>query len=78
MHYSFFIEARFCPEITERILRIIRHRGFRLYSLNVQLQGNKVENKIINLFITVVSNRSANLLFFQLKKLVDIIYIEFR
>lgn len=29
------IEARFRPEILERILRVVRHRGFQVCSMNM-------------------------------------------
>ncbi|AKC60732.1 acetolactate synthase 2 small subunit [Blochmannia endosymbiont of Camponotus (Colobopsis) obliquus] len=79
-HYSLFIEARFRPEIVERILRIVRHRGFELCSLNVirHYGSNNNKNTNINLCLTIVSNRPVCLLFFQLKKIVDVVFIDFR
>ena len=35
--HNITIEARFCPEILERILRVIRHRGFHICSMNMNI-----------------------------------------
>ncbi|URJ28197.1 acetolactate synthase 2 small subunit [Candidatus Blochmannia vicinus (nom. nud.)] len=73
--YSLCIKARFCPEVLERILRVIRHRGFELNTLNMS-SHNKFDNKKINIFLTVSSNRAIFLLSAQLNKLTDIYHIE--
>lgn len=62
------IEARFCPEILERILRVIRHRGFHICSMNM----NTTESNNINLSLTVSSQRPLALLCSQLTKLADV------
>ncbi|UDG80101.1 Acetolactate synthase isozyme 2 small subunit [Candidatus Steffania adelgidicola] len=73
MQHSLSIQARFRPEVIERILRVVRHRGFELYALNMtQCQNN--EN--IHIHLTVSSKRSVNLLSAQLSKLIDISYVE--
>lgn len=77
VYYSLFIKARFCPEVVERILRVTRHRGFEICSLNM-LVVNKLKYKEVALFLTVSSNRAIHLLYAQLNKLVDINYIELR
>lgn len=71
MYYSLFIKAKFCPETIERILRVVRHRGFKLYSLNTLL-CNTSNQKKINILITVTSDKKINLLRTQLNKLIDI------
>lgn len=76
-YYSLFIKARSCPEVVERILRIIRHRGFELFSLNM-ISCNELHNKQITLSLTVFSNRSIYLLYTQLDKLIDVDYVEIR
>ena len=74
IQYKLFIKARFCTEILERILRVVRHRGFQVYSMNSYFK--KHNNKIIHIEITIISNKSINLLILQLNKLIDIIYID--
>ncbi|URJ29455.1 acetolactate synthase 2 small subunit [Blochmannia endosymbiont of Camponotus modoc] len=74
-HYSLFIKARFCPEVLERILRVIRHRGFELHTLNM-LSYSKFNKKKISILLTVSSNRAIYLLSAQLNKLMDIHYIK--
>lgn len=70
-YYSLFIKTKFCPEIIERILRVVRHRGFKLYSLNT-LFLNTQNHPQINICITVISTKPINLLSTQLNKLIDI------
>ncbi|RLR59195.1 acetolactate synthase 2 small subunit [Pseudomonas aeruginosa] len=66
--HNITIEARSCPEIVERILRVIRHRGFNICSMNMEL----TESNNINLALTVSSQRPLDLLCNQLTKLADI------
>ncbi|ADV33968.1 putative acetolactate synthase isozyme 2 small subunit [Candidatus Blochmanniella vafra str. BVAF] len=77
VYYSLFIQARFCSEVVERILRVTRHRGFELCALNT-IVYNIDNNKQITLFLTVSSEKAIYLLCTQLNKLVDIQYIEVR
>ncbi|MBG6029033.1 acetolactate synthase 2 small subunit [Proteus columbae] len=70
--HNITIEARFCPEILERILRVIRHRGFHICSMNM----NVTENNNINLSLTVSSQRPLELLCSQLTKLADVAGIQ--
>ena len=67
------IEARFRPEILERILRVVRHRGFQVCSMNMALVAN-AEN--INIEMTVASQRSVDLLSSQLSKLIDVACVQ--
>lgn len=70
--HQLFIQARQRPEVLERILRVVRHRGFRVYSMNVeQVPGDKVR-----LDLTVVSDRPIHLLTTQLDKLMDVELVE--
>lgn len=75
VYYSLFIRARFCSEVVERILRVVRHRGFEIYSLNMLLYDESNSKQVI-LFVTVSSRKSIHLLYAQLNKLIDIRYIE--
>lgn len=67
------IEARFRPEILERILRVVRHRGFQVCAMNMASAVN-VGN--INIEMTVASQRSVDLLSSQLSKLMDVACVE--
>lgn len=68
--YQLTLRANKRPETLERILRVIRHRGFELKSLNVES-----EEHIFNLTLTLSSQRPLTLLTHQLEKLFDIIEI---
>jgi acetolactate synthase II small subunit len=52
MQHQLSIEARSRPEVLERVLRVVRHRGFRVCALNMAPQAN-AEN--INIQLTVAS-----------------------
>lgn len=75
VYYSLFIKAKFSPETVERILRVIRHRGFELCSLNM-IACHELYNRQVTLFLTVFSNRKIYVLYSQLHKLMDVNYIE--
>ncbi|MCT8552756.1 acetolactate synthase 2 small subunit [Glaesserella parasuis] len=66
--YQFVIKANKRPETLERLLRVIRHRGFEVLSLSAENNGSE-----ITLNITVQSERAVELLFNQLVKLPDVI-----
>ncbi|MCT8554147.1 acetolactate synthase 2 small subunit [Glaesserella parasuis] len=68
--YQFVIKANKRPETFERLLRVIRHRGFEVLSLNAENNGSE-----ITLNITVQSERAVELLFNQLVKLPDVVTI---
>ncbi|OQP35528.1 MULTISPECIES: acetolactate synthase 2 small subunit [Pantoea] len=67
------IEARFRPEILERILRVVRHRGFQVCAMNM---GAVANGETINIEMTVASQRSVDLLSSQLSKLMDVASVE--
>lgn len=69
MQHQLSIEARFRPEILERILRVVRHRGFQVCALNMA-SGTDARN--INIEMTVASQRPVDLLSTQLSKLMDV------
>ncbi|WP_165463414.1 acetolactate synthase 2 small subunit [Atlantibacter sp.] len=73
MQHQLAVQARFRPETLERVLRVVRHRGFEICSMNMATTGN-AEN--INIELTVASLRPVELLFSQLSKLVDVAYVE--
>ncbi|AGO16448.1 acetolactate synthase 2 regulatory subunit [Glaesserella parasuis ZJ0906] len=68
--YQCVIKANKRPETLERLLRVIRHRGFEVLSLNAENNGSE-----ITLNITVQSERAVELLFNQLVKLPDVVTI---
>ena len=57
------------PEVLERVLRVVRHRGFKVTKMNMSLESEKVAD----LDMTVESERAIELLTKQLEKLVDVI-----
>jgi len=73
MQHQLALQARFRPETLERVLRVVRHRGFQVCSMNMVADLNP-EN--INIELTVASPRSIDLLFSQLSKLVDVACVE--
>lgn len=73
MQHQLSIEARFRPEILERILRVVRHRGFQVCTMNMAPSDN-AEN--INIEMTVASPRSVELLSTQLSKLMDVACVQ--
>ncbi len=66
--YQFVIKANKRPETLERLLRVIRHRGFEVLSLNAENNGTE-----ITLNVAVQSERAVELLLNQLVKLPDVI-----
>lgn len=66
--YDLTIQANKRPETLERLLRVIRHRGFEAISLNSETKGDVIELKV-----TVQSERAIELLVHQLVKLPDVI-----
>ncbi|MEM6162661.1 acetolactate synthase 2 small subunit [Erwinia sp. P6884] len=73
MQHQLSIEARFRPEILERILRVVRHRGFQISAMNMASVTNS-DN--INIEMTIASPRSVDLLSTQLSKLMDVACVQ--
>ena len=67
------IETQFRPEVLERVLRLIRHRGFRVDDMEM---STSVDCKSLNIRVTVSSDRAIQLLSRQLEKLMDITCVE--
>lgn len=63
------IEAANTLEILERVLRVIRHRGFRVSTMNAE-QMNDCNS--IKITVTVSGERGIDLLTKQLDKLFDV------
>jgi acetolactate synthase regulatory subunit len=53
------------PEVLERVLRVARHRGFKVELMSWQSEQSTLE-------ITVSSERNIRLLSKQLEKLIDV------
>ena len=69
------IQARRRPEILERVLRVVRHRGFELCAMHMAQDG---ECDSVNIELTVASARPVSLLSSQLSKLLDVAQVEVR
>lgn len=68
--YQLTIQANQRPETLERLLRVIRHRGFTIITLQSEQDG-----KVIALQATVQSERDLSLLTHQLVKLPDVLSV---
>lgn len=75
IQHRIFIHAKFSPEILERILRVVRHRGFRVYFIHMI---PIVDLYNIHIELNVISKRPINLLLSQLYKLLDVKNINVR
>lgn len=73
MQHQVALQARFNPETLERVLRVVRHRGFQVCSMNMETAADASN---INIELTVASQRPVELLFSQLRKLVDVACVE--
>ena len=69
--YTFKLTAQHRPEVLERVLRVIRLRGFTVTNMDMALVDTQVQLKI-----TVKSDRTFNLLVNQLAKLPDVLGIK--
>ena len=68
MEHQIDLTTQHRPEVLERILRVVRHRGFTVTQMDMQLIDDKVRLKF-----TVKSDRTLELLVSQLEKLPDVI-----
>lgn len=68
--YDLTIKANKRPETLERILRVIRHRGFEVLNLQAVNSG-----KEIAIQLTLQSQRDISLLTAQLEKLFDVLAV---
>ena len=69
--YTFDLIAQHRPEVLERVLRVIRLRGFTVTNMDMALIETQVQLKI-----TVKSDRTLDLLVNQLAKLPDVLEIK--
>ena len=68
--YTFELTVQHRPEVLERVLRVIRLRGFTVTNMEMALVETQVPLKI-----TVKSDRTFDLLVNQLTKLPDVLNI---
>lgn len=61
------------PEVLERVLRVVRHRGFALCQLNMETVP---DSSSLRIAVTVASERPIQLLQSQLNKLIDVFHVE--
>ncbi|WP_373099222.1 MULTISPECIES: acetolactate synthase 2 small subunit [Pasteurellaceae] len=66
--YQLTIKAGRRPETLERLLRVMRHRGFEVIGLQTETRQSE-----IRLQVRLQSERPVELLFNQLAKLPDVI-----
>lgn len=69
--YTFELTVQHRPEVLERVLRVIRLRGFTVTNMEMALVETQMPLKI-----TVKSDRTFDLLVNQLAKLPDVIEIK--
>ncbi|MDE8033944.1 acetolactate synthase 2 small subunit [Actinobacillus equuli subsp. equuli] len=68
--YDLTIKANTRPETLERILRVIRHRGFEVLNLQAVNSGEEIAIQL-----TLQSQRDISLLTAQLEKLFDVLAV---
>ena len=71
MTHTFKIVTNNKPAVVERLLRVTRHRGFILQSMNVTATAEQ-----LTVLISVDSERPMHLMLNQLRKLYDVQEIE--
>ncbi|WP_028024419.1 acetolactate synthase 2 small subunit [Enterovibrio calviensis] len=70
--HTLLIEAEDKPELLERLLRIVRHRGFRLTHLDMHHTDS---NDVVEITLKVESTRPVANLHSQLDKLWDVSHV---
>lgn len=70
MSFQLQLQCHKQPDVVERVLRVVRHRGFTLNTMSMTPSncGQKIE-----LLMTVSSLRPAHLLITQVQKLHDVV-----
>jgi len=69
MIYTLTLTLAQRPEVLERVLRVVRHRGFKVSKMNMQSE----DSNTARLDMVVESERAIELLTNQLDKLIDVI-----
>ncbi|WP_016954590.1 acetolactate synthase 2 small subunit [Catenovulum sp. SX2] len=73
MTHTINLIAQSRPETMERVLRVVRHRGFALNAVEMK---NCDKNNTVNIQLTVSGERPISNLEHQLKKLYDVTELE--
>lgn len=71
--YQLQVTAQFRPELMERVLRMIRHRGFRVDEMQM---STSTDGQQLVMDMTVSSIRPITQLSRQLDKLLDVQQVE--
>ena len=69
MKYLMVIRGENSPELLERLLRVCRHRGFKVQNINAETSEN---DQSLHVTLTVYSERPISLLTKQLDKIFGI------
>ncbi|MBW2367466.1 MAG: acetolactate synthase 2 small subunit [Deltaproteobacteria bacterium] len=69
MTHTIYLETRNRPAALERLLRVTRHRGFKIESLQMETADKP---SVLNIWVTLKGARPIHTLAHQLKKLVDV------
>ena len=69
MKYLMIIQGDNSPELLERLLRVIRHRGFYVQKINAECTENR---KSLHVTVTITSDRPVSLLSKQIEKIFGI------
>lgn len=72
MNYLLIIQAQNSPELLERILRIVRHRGFTVQKI---IADSNEDQSSMHITLNVFSDRQVSLLSKQLEKIFGIIQV---
>ena len=73
MKHTIYVKTKDSSAGLERLLRVVRHRGFEVRSLNMQPSQTMGH---LNITATVNSSRSIDLLLNPLMKLYDVAAVE--
>ncbi|WP_252178586.1 acetolactate synthase 2 small subunit [Endozoicomonas sp. 4G] len=71
-HFALTIQCRKTPEVMERLLRVVRHRGFELQRFSMT---SAECGKIVSADLEVCSERSIEMLTRQIEKLYDVLQV---
>lgn len=74
MQYQLSLRLVQQPEVLERVLRVVRHRGFKLMQMEMHLQ----DKKKLSIEMSVESERKIELLTTQLNKLLDVLSCRYK
>lgn len=73
MNNTLLVKAKNSPEFLERLLRVCRHRGFMIITMDAQVDSLTQTIKVI---FTVSSVRELSLLSKQIEKIIGVIQVD--